>query len=265
MKIAVLVQGLADRIEAFIAENPWLDAEQTYALAYDRPLAESAQCVAFFDSACSWAEGRNTLLNEAQGRCAYDGFVFMDDDVGYVRGSFRLFYAYCVENPTFFIVPITEKVGYSGGILPTDYQRTLLFDDQMYYLPRHILESSNCYPMFTRYDHLSWFIPCEVFHRIILQYHWKQTLQINRISISNELHRRYTPQSNYRLSPDFLDYVDAYVRESGMRSFWYQTYYRAPETGRLATSLWKAFRYWRRRRAPIPASKVVEPRSLPAT
>ena len=259
MTIAVLFQGLAERAEAFMAENSWLNGEHVYVLTYDRPLPDSAACVALFDNVCTWAEGRNKLLETARKRSPYDGFIFMDDDVGYLTGSFELFFGYCTKNPRLFIAPVSGKAVESGGVLAGDYQRTLFFDDQIYYVPSHIIELSKCYPLCTKYDHISWYIACEISQRRILQYHWKETLQINIISTSNELHR-HGPESRYKLSPDFLRHVREYVHDNGMQSLWYWTYHRKPKTGRRDRWLWRAFRWLRRLRAPIPSSGIVEPK-----
>ncbi len=39
----------------------------------------------------TWEEGRNALYEAAMKRDKYEYYIFLDDDIGFERGSFRLF------------------------------------------------------------------------------------------------------------------------------------------------------------------------------
>ena len=258
--IAILMQGLAERVEAFAADHQWLQAEDLFVLSYDRPVDKELNVFSIYDPACSWASGRNRLFEMAKTTQRFRGFIFMDDDVIFEEGDMRQFVDLCRANPDLVITPVVDKAVRRECVLDCDFQRPLVIDDQMYYMPAALIQSSGVYPLITDYDHVSWWIPCEISQEILLQRYWKQCLQANRIRIANALHRAGTEGSNYRMASfaTVLEIANSHVRRTGTVSLFYRNFERRP-AGRWARRYWRFFCALRRRRAPIPARKIRQP------
>ena len=91
-QLAILVQGLAERIEAFVAANPWMKPDDVFVLAYDRPVDGELKVYKIHDPECSWAAGRNALFAAAEATGRYYGYIFLDDDVAFEEGDMRGFF-----------------------------------------------------------------------------------------------------------------------------------------------------------------------------
>ena len=262
-RIAILLQGLAERIEAFVGEHAWLKPEDIFVLSYDRPLGENPGVFAIYDPDCSWATGRNTLFESAKMTGRFHGFVFMDDDVAFNQGNMRQFVGLCLANPDLAIIPVTERVLIGNGVLDRKYQRPLIIDDQMYYLPAALIQTSGVYPLVTDYDHVSWWISCEISQQTLLRWHWAKCLQVNSIHIANLLHRAGTEGSNYRWSglATVLHISQKHLCRERRPPPFYRSFERKP-VGRLARKYWRLMRALRRLRARVPAHKIRQPLSI---
>lgn len=79
-----LIQGSASNVSLFRKNNPLLEI---LSLTYDQPLSGS-----FHFPHSTWTDGRNVLYREAEKKeKKYDYYIFMDDDLEIVHGSFTNF------------------------------------------------------------------------------------------------------------------------------------------------------------------------------
>ncbi|WP_419913482.1 hypothetical protein [Hoeflea sp.] len=252
--IAILMQGLAERIEAFVSAHPWLEPEDVFVLAYDRPVVEDLKIFKIHDPECSWAAGRNSLFEAARATGRFHGYIFMDDDVAFDEGDMRGFVGLCRANPDLFITPVVERTVIGRGVLDREFQRPLIIDDQMYYLSADLVQRSGVYPLVTDYDDISWWISGEICQQILLQHHWSECLQANRFRIANLLHRAGSEESNYTLSSleTVLEIAHGRVlQERGTPAF-YSNFERHP-VGWFPRRYWRLTRALRRLRARFPA------------
>lgn len=260
LRIAILMQGLAQRIETFVADHPWLNADDLFLLSYDRPLKSGLEAFTIYDPECSWAAGRNMLFEAARAKHRFHGFLFMDDDVVFNEGNMRQFIGLCHANPDLFIAPVTERTLKEKGVLDCSFQRPLILDDQMYYIPEALIQRSGVYPLVTDHDQVSWWIACEICQRTLLLHYWSEGLQANRIRIANALHRAGTEGTNYRMSDmtTVISITEAHFRQAGMPLRSYRNFAHRPAKP-LALNIWRVFRAFYRLRAPIPANKIRQP------
>ncbi|MDA4843885.1 hypothetical protein [Hoeflea poritis] len=258
--IAVLIQGMAERIEAFVADHQWLDQENIYVLSYDRPVDEGLRVFSIFDPDCSWAAGRNALFSAAVAAGRFHGFIFMDDDVAFIEGDMHQFIGLCRANSNLVIAPVVERTVLGRGVLDREFQRPLIIDGQMYYVPAEFIQRSSIYPLVTDYDDVSWWIACEIFQQTLHRCYRKECLQANRIRISNLMHRAGTKGSNYRMSEleTVLEIANSHLSQAGMESPFYGSYERRP-AGRWKRRYWRLMRPVLRLRAAIPESRIRKP------
>jgi len=80
-----LVQGKSELIRNYfhLLGNP--NSEVIF-LTYDRPIEEAI----FFPNS-TWAQGRNKLLETALSKGDYLYYIFCDDDINFIRGSWDTF------------------------------------------------------------------------------------------------------------------------------------------------------------------------------
>ena len=93
MQFTYLMQGAGDQLLSQASPpGPLL------VLAYDEPvhLPDARACL--FDPSATWAEGRNILLDVAARVAPADYYVFCDDDVRFIAGSFASFEAWLARS-----------------------------------------------------------------------------------------------------------------------------------------------------------------------
>jgi len=197
MKICYLIQGARHRLEGLSLPA----GACVYALCYDDPAPTLPEARAIiFDPVCSWAEGRNRLLELAldqEGDAEY--LVFCDDDVEFISGSFEQFEARLRETRPLAAVPLMPKARVTGYVLPdVDHQAAIAVDEQMVALHRTAVGDMGIAPLETMYDNISWYIPCLIFEYRSLKAFGSRFHQYNDVEIVNNSHTWLTEGVAYR-------------------------------------------------------------------
>ena len=188
------MQGTSDRIGEYLhlRERPGADA---VFLTYDR---EREGCIFFPNS--TFMQGRNRMLAEARKLGDYRYFIFMDDDVEFVRGGYGEFESLLLQLRPAIGVPVFGRLRDSviglgspfGRIyLPSmDWQMAWDYDGQMNAYHRDLVLDGLAIPYWESFSNQWWvadIIPCAVARN----FYADGILQFNRIVISNKIHRDY--------------------------------------------------------------------------
>lgn len=207
----------------YLAQGAWIRLSQlrfperarVFALCYDdpRPLPRAEQTI--FDTRCTWAAGRNRLQSLALEQAPdADYFVFCDDDIVFVKGSFEQFEAMVAQTRPLIGVPLMPKAIATRTLdEQLTVQRGLALDEQMVALHRSVLGEQGLAPLETAYDDVSWYVACLIFEYLALKFHASSCDQYNTIEIANPKHTIHDGQTLYKAGrladyfPVFLKYI----------------------------------------------------------
>ena len=187
MKFLYLVQGEASRIADYfhLADRPSCHA---YFLSYDHRVDG---CIYLPDS--TWAEGRNRLLQECQGK-DYDYIIFLDDDVIIETGSWSSFESALHNYQPAIGVPLVTKTLKSAvieGGKPWVKQCFMINDEQFIAFHKDVIREGIVLPYVTQFDELSWWATCEIQQILIHTFYHRHALQFNTIKVDNLIHGRH--------------------------------------------------------------------------
>lgn len=213
-----LVQGQACYVKKYLHLADRVDADVLF-LTYDYPLEVTTisqkKCIYLPNS--TWTEGRNKLLeiaiNQAQ---SYQYYIFLDDDVEFIRGTWDLFeaeilyYKPAIAIPVFpnttnspvhlskvTDLPILRKIGLS-------FQAFLVNDQQLIAFHRDVINDGIILPYQTKFDSISWWAACEIQDILIQNLYPSVAIQFNLIELSNDLTERYKDSHQGGLSYKIL-------------------------------------------------------------
>ena len=193
-----LMQGTSDRIGEYLhlRERPGADA---VFLTYDR---EREGCLFFPNS--TFMQGRNRMLAEARKLGDYRYFIFMDDDVEFVRGGYDEFESLLLQLRPAIGVPVFNRtrnsvVGFGSALgrvyLPyLDWQIAWDYDGQMNAYHRDLVLDGLALPY---WESLSddWWLADVIPRATAMSFYSDGILQFARITINNKIHRDY-PRSD---------------------------------------------------------------------
>jgi len=257
MNICYLIQGSARLLKNF----PFPRSNDIFIASYDEPLSIDGAKTIYVPNT-SWAEGRNTLLDTALKKNKYDYFVFCDDDVSFLSGSFFSFeQALRVYKPLVGVPRTPASEMFVPTISDTSVQRANIFDQQFIALHKKLIGKVGIAPLVTEYDNVSWHITCEIFNYLLTHEFHKFIHQYNDIMISNNEHRVGSEESDYRITDKITTQkcIKAYLEDKGIhyrvgliKSFilhknpknWYKSFYNNIFKKRKLISLakdWKSY------------------------
>ncbi len=211
-----LVQGNAVRIDRYLPLRERPDADAVF-LTYDQ---EREGCIYFPGS--TWASGRNRLLAEAKKRGSYLYFIFMDDDVEFMRGGYDEFEsllmqlrpaaatpvfpctrAYCIGffNSFFFKWSFFFKRFYPV----LKYQVFHFSDPQLIAFHNDVMQDGIVSPLMESFDSKSWHIPSAIQLIMLRSFYGKALLSFNTITVSNDCHRIYPRPGRNERTDDFTN------------------------------------------------------------
>jgi len=205
-----LVQGKAELIKNFFYLEKREDACVLYA-TYDKYIEG-----AFFIPNSTWGEGRNYLLNKAlELKERFQYFIFIDDDVRFLKGGFEKFeqqllkYKPSIAVPVF--VPKTKatiieiKVPYwKRSKITFKYQQCKRADAQFIAFHKNVITDCLVVPLQTQFDKISWWFTSSTQQLLILNLYPKSFLQFNNIEVANDLHREYINNEFKRIQLNWL-------------------------------------------------------------
>ncbi|HPR30852.1 MAG TPA: glycosyltransferase family A protein [Prolixibacteraceae bacterium] len=189
-----LIQGSADQIKRIINSRNWEHVRVLF-LTYDREITNAV----FFPNS-TWGEGRNLLLKKAlEIEQSYQYYIFLDDDIRFVRGSFSEFerclkkYKPAVGVPVF--IPKTQNSVFSTRFFkhrPPTFQICQYADAQFLALHRDLVLDNIVVPLQTQFDQISWWCTSSTQQLLLFNLYGRWFLQFNNIEVTNECHREYT-------------------------------------------------------------------------
>ena len=209
-----LMQGTSDRIGEYLhlRERPGADA---VFLTYDR---EREGCIFFPNS--TFMQGRNRMLAEARKLGDYRYFIFMDDDVEFVRGGYDEFESLLLQLRPAIGVPVFNRMResviglgspFSRFYVPfLDWQVAWDYDGQMNAYHRDLVLDGLALPYWESFTD-NWWVADIISSEVAMNFYRGGVLQFNRIVISNKIHRDYArsdspkEQAAQWMEPQFAD------------------------------------------------------------
>jgi hypothetical protein len=213
MRVCYLVQGSRKKLEAlrFPADAA------VYALCYDTRFDLSGARTTLFNAECTWAEGRNLLLDLAMGvEPHFDYLIFCDDDVEFVTGSFEHFEARIAQTRPLAAIPVMPKARVTDWVLPDlDVQTAVAVDEQMVALHRSVVGLRGLAPLEPAHDAISWYVACLLFEYNALSALGAGFHQYNDVEIINTSHTWLAGDTLYRQGDagQFLPLVKALLED----------------------------------------------------
>lgn len=213
MRFAYLIQGKSDLVRGLCSLSGGDADVLTLTYDCDIPKFEVSWTAHIFAPGTTWAEGRNLLLREAQARGAYDYYIFLDDDVRVVRGSFSEFEMLLALHKPAVGLPLCDEIKRTNRYDPgAVMQHPVALDQIVQAFSADAVAEGIVVPYVTRFDDDSWWYACEINQFLVLRYYRDRTLQFNDFEILNAAHtwvagESSEPSSTYRGGTD----------EAGMR------------------------------------------------
>jgi hypothetical protein len=138
----------------------------------------------------SWAEGRNKQLEEAKKlETEYLYYIFVDDDVEFVKGNFRDFEQKLIKYKPAIGLPLLKILKATNRFNPKlNIQHPVAIDQQVQAYHHKVLRESIVMPLETKFDNLSWWYSCEINGFLILSYYRGYIMQFNDIIVDNVGH-----------------------------------------------------------------------------
>jgi hypothetical protein len=218
MKFLYLIQGQVENIKQyyFLKNRP---SSEALFLSYDFDVPNT-----IFLPNSTWAEGRNLLLKTASEKFSkYDYFIFLDDDVKIIKGSFDEFEKYlekltpAVAVPLFIPKTLRTKIDLyipfiSKTIFSLDYQVCRCADAQFIAFHKDLISDNLITKLHTPFDKISWWLTSSTQQLLILNVYSKHFLQFNKIQIENKLHRKYTNKA-------FKQFQEEWFRDNFHKTF----------------------------------------------
>lgn len=209
--VIYLVQGESKLIKKFEQLKERKDVD-TLLLTYDKQFKN-----AIYLPNSTWAEGRNLLLKKAlEMDKPYDYFIFLDDDVSFINGNFKLFedllaeYAPAVAVPVFFpktahtVLAIGTALKRKFYFPIFEYQTCRLADAQFIAFHKDVIEDNIATPLQTHFDQHNWCATSSTQQLLIHNLYQENFIQFNNIVVENLAHRSYTENSFEEVQRDWF-------------------------------------------------------------
>lgn len=185
-----LVQGAKTNVLNF--KNLQTLYSDLVVLTYDSLIEdEELNCYKIlFHPNSTWAEGRNLQVEYAKSlNQKYEYYIFLDDDVDFIKGDFNVFEKLLVKYNPGIGLPLCDIVKNSNYYLSfLDIQRPIAIDQLIQAYRRDIFFRSQLLPFETKFDSRSWWYSCEINSYLILRYYLNQTIQFNNVEVLNKNH-----------------------------------------------------------------------------
>lgn len=187
-KFVYLVQGHSSNIGNFnFLHN---ESSDLFSLTYDSEIQEEnvtwARNIYFPNS--TWAEGRNRLLDEVI-QFDYEYFIFIDDDIKVVQGSFYEFQKLLLEYKPQIGLPLCDVIEFTGRHnSKLEIQRPNSLDQLLQAYSKETVMQQIVLPYVIEFDQFGWWISCEINQHLILSKYRDSTFQFNTFKVTNSGH-----------------------------------------------------------------------------
>jgi hypothetical protein len=145
----------------------------------------------FFAPNSTWSQGRNILLESVK-KMDYRYFIFIDDDMKIIKGSFEEFEKLLLLHCPSVGLPLVDEIKASHRYKARlSHQAPIALDQILQAYSKGTVEQAICLPFVGEFDDLSWWLGCEINQFLILRYYGDSALQFNSIEVSNTNHSWY--------------------------------------------------------------------------
>lgn len=189
-KFLYLIQGRKNNVLKYT--NIKSDNSDVITLTFDEEIkADEFNSIAnIFYPKSTWTEGRNKQLKYAKSLpFDYLYYIFIDDDVHFIKGSFHEFekqllkYEPAVGIPLLTIIKDTYRYNPKLKI-----QNPIALDTQYTAFHINTINEGILMPLVTQFDSKSWYYSCEIVNFLILSKYSRSTMQFNEILVDNTGH-----------------------------------------------------------------------------
>lgn len=171
---------------------------------------------AYFFKDSTWGEGRNALLKIAIERgILYEYYVFINDDIGFLKGDFDLFAKQLIKFKPAVATPIiyhknmesiikleiTNKI--SINIFPI-FQITKFSDGQFIAFHKNSIKDNILFPIQTQYDSISWWFSSSTQQILAFNFYGNRFIQFNNIITENKNHREYPKNDFFQIQEEWF-------------------------------------------------------------
>ncbi|SEG51128.1 hypothetical protein [Flavobacterium urumqiense] len=165
------------------------DHSDLIALTFDEAIEEKElrSIENIFFPRSTWAEGRNKQLALAKKiETKYLYYIFIDDDVEFIKGNFCVFEQKLLDNKPAIGVPLLTVIKNSNRYnKKLAIQHPIALDAQVQAFHYKVIDESIVMPLETKFDKLSWWYSCEINHFLILSFYKDFVMQFNDIVVDN--------------------------------------------------------------------------------
>ena len=209
-KVIYLVQGQSEYILNYFHLKERKDVDCIF-ITYDKEI----DGVGYFPNS-TWGEGRNYLLQKAlESGKDYQYYIFLDDDVRFLEGSYGAFekqllkYKPAIAVPVF--VPKTKitimgfNSWFTNRFVPLRiHQQCRFADAQFIAFHRDVIEDRLVVPLQTHFDKVSWYATSSTQQLLMFNLYKKYILQFNTIKVQNASHRDYPKREFKEIQKNWL-------------------------------------------------------------
>lgn len=202
MDFIYLIQGQASLIYNYLQLRNRINSKALF-LTYDNKIEG-----AFYLPNSTWAEGRNYLLSKAMGiKDQFTYFIFLDDDVKLIEGSYELFERQLLKHNPSIAVPIfihksntsiisIKIFSKSINLFPT-FQICKRADAQFIAFHKNVIHDNLVFPLQTQFDNISWWCTSSTQQLLIFNLYGRRFIQFNNIKIAN-IHHGIYPKNDFK-------------------------------------------------------------------
>jgi hypothetical protein len=196
-EIIYLIQGQAKFVKNYADLFSRKDVD-TIVLTYDEQFTDT-----IFYPNSTWGEGRNKLLLEALLRKEkYNYYIFLDDDISFQKGNFKLFedlllkYRPAIAVPVFSPKTLQTVCDFQKDSIETnkrtrEYQICKFADAQFMAIHKDVISDNIIVPLQIHFDQISWWATSSTQQLLMFNFYKKYILQFNNIWVQNDSHREY--------------------------------------------------------------------------
>lgn len=179
-----LVQGQSELVKNYLhlADR---DSADAIFLTYDKPIEEAL----FFPNS-TWAQGRNKMLEIALKK-DYLYYIFCDDDIAFKKGGWGEFEENLMVLKPAIAVPVFLFKTKRTPLRWLKYHSFLFNDEQMIAFHNEVVRDGIVLPYQNQFDDIHWWASCEIQQILIQNFYFSDSIQLNKIHISNECRLRY--------------------------------------------------------------------------
>ena len=180
-----LVQGQSVLVKNYLHLSDRDNSDAIF-LTYDEKIEG-----ALFLPNSTWAQGRNEMLKMALKIDNYLYYIFCDDDIAFQKGSWVEFEKHLMKLKPAIAVPVFLSKTKRTPLRLLNYHSFLFNDEQMIAFHNDVIRDGIVLPYQNQFDDIHWWASCEIQQILIQNFYFSDSIQLNKIHISNQCQLRY--------------------------------------------------------------------------